>query len=161
MRIDQNTRQAILKKEQENPSITIGEIVDMLETNCTMPDVASLMDAEMKRVARRLLTNLRDNKHERTHFAIGDRSGIYVCIDTCGRLEMTSAAGDKLEPLSSVENQLKVKRNGLNKSLRKVSQIKKALGLCVDMKGAHSEETTALAERLYSMADELQALLAM
>jgi len=161
MRIDKSTRQAILKKAQENPSITIGEIVEMLENNCTRPDAASLVDAEMKRAARRLLTTLHDNKHQRTHFAVGDKSGIYVCIDTCGRLEITSAVGNKLEPLSSVENQLKVKRNGLNKSLRKVSQIKKTLGLCVDMKGTNSEEATALAEKLYSMADELQALLAM
>lgn len=161
MRIEKNTRQAILKKAQENPSITIGEIVDMLETHCQMPDTATLVDTEMKRVARRLLATLRDDKNERTHFALGDMRGIYVCIDTCGRLEMMSSAGDRLEPLSAVENQLKVKRNGLNKSLRKVSQIKKALGLCVDMKGVYSEETTALAEKLYSMADELQALLAM
>ena len=160
MKIDKNTRQAILKKAQENPFITVSEIVDMLEAHCQAPDTASLVDAEMKRAARRLLATLRDDKNERTHFALGDKKGVYVCIDTCGLLEMTSDAGDRLEPLSSVENQLKVKRNGLNKSLRKVSQIKKALGLCVDMKGAHSEETAALAEKLYSMADELQALLA-
>ena len=161
MRIDKDTRRAILKKAQENPAITIDEIVAMLETNCPTPDAASLVDAEMKRVARRLLASLRDDRKERTHFAIGDKSGVYVCIDTCGRLDMISAAGERLEPLSSVENQLKMKRNGLNKSLRKVSQMKKALGLCVDVKGARSEETTALAEKLYAMADELQALLAM
>lgn len=161
MRIEKTTRQAILKRAQENPSITVNEIVGMIETYCEAPDTASLVEAEMKRTARKLLATLRDDKKERTHFALGDMSGVYVCIDSCGRLELSPNAGNQLEPLSCVENQLKVKRNGLNKSLRKVSQIKKALGLCVDVSGTRSEETTALAEKLYAMADELQSLLAM
>ena len=133
----------------------------MLEANSQALDIASLVRAEKKRTARKLLATLRDEKNLRTHFALGDACGTYISVEKSGQLTKAIPEETQLEPLFAVENQLKVKRNGLNKSLRKVSQIKKALGFSAGLNAARSDETTAMAEKLYAMADELQSLLAM
>jgi hypothetical protein len=90
MRIDKNTRQAIIKMAQERPSITTDEIVAMLDTNDQTLNVASLVTAEKKRTARKLLASLRDEKKERTHFAVGDILGTYVRLEKCGQIELIS-----------------------------------------------------------------------
>ena len=80
-----------------------------------------------------------------------DRKHTYVNVEQC----------DRFERLSLIEKQLRAKRNGINRSLGKVAYTKKALGKCVAIHGNRSVETTAMAEKLYAMADELQSLLAM
>lgn len=149
MRISKNVREAILKRVQNGVPVTVGEIAEMLDG--AEADVARLINNEKNRAVRRVLASIRDADDVRSCFAICDKDHTYVSVDHC----------DCYEKLAMVETQLRAKRNGINRSLGKVAYMKKAFGKCVSIHGARSGETTAMAEKLYAMADELQSLLAM
>ena len=149
MRINKEVREAVLKRVQRGLPVTVDEIAEMLDGK--EADIARLVTNEKKRTVRRLLASIRDAENVRSCFAMQDKKHTYVNVDQC----------DRFERLSLIEKQLRAKRNGINRSLGKVAYIKKALGKCVAINGARSLETTAMAEKLYAMADELQSLLAM
>lgn len=151
MKINAKTRESITAMVRERPEITIDEVVRLLDESGQKPDIARLVEAEKKRAARRLLASFRDQKRTRTYFSICDKNRTFVGVESCGDSEL----------LSYVEDQLRIKRNGINRSLQKVTQAKKKLGVCADISGMDTEKTTVMAEKLYAMADELQALLAM
>ncbi|MEG2134902.1 MAG: ParB/RepB/Spo0J family partition protein [Clostridia bacterium] len=111
----------------------------------------NIMCADKKRTARRLLSSFRDDDQTRAYYAACDRTGSYVGVKRCR----------DAETLKLVESQLRKKRDGINKSLGKVSRLKKSFGKAVCVASENSNETKALAEKLYAMADELQTLLAM
>ena len=149
MRISKDVREAILKRVQSGAPVTVDEIAKMLDG--ADADVARLVANEKNRTVRRMLASIRDDSNARTCFATCDKNHAYVNVERC----------DSYERLALIEKQLKVKRNGLNRSLGKVAYMMKAFGKCVSIHGARPGEATAMAEKLYAMADELQGLLAM
>lgn len=151
MKMDKNVRAVILERIQNNASITIDEVVSMLDAHAEEPDVARLIANEKKNTARKVIASLRGKDKVRTHFALCDQEHTFVNVEYC----------DGYEKLIMVEKQLKARRNGINRSLGKVAYLKKAFGKCVEITGTRSDEATALAGKLYAMADELQALLGM
>lgn len=149
MRISKDVREAILKRVQSGFPVTVDEIAKMLDG--ADADVARLVANEKNRTVRRMLATLRDENNARTCLATCGKDHAYVNVERC----------DSYERLGLIEKQLRAKRNGINRSLGKVAQTMKAFGKCVSIHGVHSNEATAMAEKLYAMADELQALLAM
>ena len=150
MKMDKNVRADILERIQNNASITIDEVVSMLDAHADELDIERLIANEKKSAARKVIASLHGKDKVRTHFALCDQEHTFVNIEHC----------DGYEKLVLIEKQLKEKRNGLNRSLGKVAYLKKAFGKCVAINGARSDEATALASKLYAMADELQSLVA-
>ena len=111
MRIKKNVRKAVLKHVESGTPITVDEIAGMLDGGDA--DVTRLVINEKKRSVRRMLASIRDGDNTRACFAMYDKDHTYVNVDRC----------DRFECLSLIEQQLKAKRNGINRSLGKVAYI--------------------------------------
>ena len=151
MRINRNVREAIIEKIQNSTTITVEEVMDILNTRIEKDDIARLVANEKKRVARRTIASVRDKNKVRSYYAMCDPAHTFVNVDKCV----------VYEKLAMAEKQLKTKRDGINRSLGKGTRMKRSLEKCVAKSGMQSEEATALATKLYAMADELQSLIGM
>ena len=102
-------------------------------------------------LVRNIYERYADKNKVRSYYAMCDPAHTFVNVDKCV----------VYEKLAMAEKQLKTKRDGINRSLGKVTRMKRSLEKCVAKSGMQSEEATALATKLYAMADELPSLIGM
>ena len=151
MKIDESIRKTIKEQILANKAITVDEVVKLIDVSAEEPDIEKLVANDKKNKARHMLASFRDKNNVRIYYGLRDQDRTFVNVEKC----------DAYAKLALVENQLRVMRNGLNRSLGKVTCLKNAFGKCVALNGERSAEATALANKLYAMADELQSMLTM
>ncbi len=111
MAMNRQIREAIINAIKEEQAVTVDEVVEIVKTYEEMPDVKNLVEQHYKKVARRLLSTIKDDYGVRDFFAAETAAG--------ERLYVNIAASDNLEHLSKVEQQLKPKAAGTARSYAK------------------------------------------
>lgn len=104
------SRQYIENQIHDRGEITTEEIMDLVRDHFIF-DMPSAKEQQIRRVAHRIMSSIRDESKTRICFAINkDSESVYVNVEN----------SNSLEDLDKVRAQLGNKFDGLNKSLKKV-----------------------------------------
>lgn len=111
MALDKRIKEKINSVMEDNPSISMDELIEIVKQYAPKPDTQKLVNQEYRRMAQRLMASYRDTAGVRDCFSVKSETGnLYVNI---------SHTKDK-EDLQKVRQQLSKKYRGLNRSLKKV-----------------------------------------
>lgn len=109
--LTQEARQYIEDQIHDRGEITTEEVMDIIRPHFIF-DMLSAKEQQIRRVAHRIMSGVRDENKTRICFAIDkDGESVYVNVEN----------SNSLEDLDKIRAQLGNKFDGLNKSLKKVN----------------------------------------